>query len=229
MTDNYVPLPPAVLDAMPNAQAVKRILLEAIETEYATLTAARGDVTRKEDVYETTRKVANWAEQARDLKAVFEAARKRTHELLEDELVAAVGEQDGVPNQKTLTVPDVAGDIVVSSKTTNVYHIDVDSLTSATVAVHLGGGEVARIVDIVNGDHPTVGPDQLEDALAEIIAGVVGSVLACGNFEPQVTKVRAYADSIARGGEDSLAAVVSDAIRKTVKIDGVTMKRKATS
>jgi hypothetical protein len=227
--DNYVPLPPAVLDAMPNAQAVKRQLLNAMDTEYGLLVQARGDVTRKEDVFQVTRKVAAWVEQAKDLKAVFEAGRKRGLELLEDELVAAGGEQDGVPNERTLKVPDAGGDLVVSANTANVYHIDQDSLISATIAVHLGGGEVAQLVDIVNGDHPTIEPDQFEDALAEIITGVVTSVLGCGKFEPQVTKVRTYADDIARGGEDSLAAVVSGAIRKDVKIDGVTLKRKATS
>jgi hypothetical protein len=91
----------------------------------------------------------------------------------------------------------------------------------------LGGGETAQIVDIVNGDHETIGPDQLEDALAEIVSDAVRSVLACGKFEPQITKVTAYADAIARGGEDHLSGIVRDAIRTTVKNDGVTMTRKA--
>lgn len=225
--DKYVPLPPAVLEALPNAEAVKRQLLNAFDTEYDLMVKARGDVTRKEDVYATTRKVASWVDQAKDLKAVFEAGRKHGLAILEDELVAAVGEQDGIPNEDSLTVPDVAGDIVVKANTTNVYHIDTDALVSATIAVHLGGGEVQELVDIVNGDHETIAPDQFEDTLAEIISGVASSLLECGKFEPQVTKVRAYAEAIARGGHDSLAAVVSDAVRKTRKIDGVTMKRKA--
>lgn len=225
--DGYVPLPPQVLEAMPDAQVVKRRLLDAIDTEYNLLVAARGEVANREDTYQTIRKVASWHEQAKNLKAVFDDARVRTASLLEDEMVAAVGEQDGMPNEKTLKVPDAAGDVVLTASTTNIYHIDVDSLISAATAVHLAGGEVAAIVDIVNGDHQTIAPDQLADVLAEICAGVVQAVLACGKFEPQVTKVRAYADAIARGGEDGLSGVVTDSIRKTVKTNGVTMKRKA--
>lgn len=228
MNENeYVPLPPAVLEALPNAQVVRRRLLEAIDAEYVAITEARGEVHTQEDVFPGVRTVASWHEQAKDLKAAFEAARKRTAELLEDELVAVAGEQDGVPNQRSLKVPDAGGDIRVTVKTSNVHHIDVEALISATAAVHLGGGEVVQIVDIVNGDHETIGPDQLEDVLAELVSDAVRSVLACGKFEPQITKVTAYADAIARGGEDQLSGVVRDAIRTTVKNDGVTMARKA--
>lgn len=228
MSDNeYVPLPPAVLEAMPDAQVVKRRLLEAINAEYHVITTARGEVVNAEAVFPAVRKVASWHEQAKDLKGAFEAARKLTADLLEDELVAVGGEQNGVPNQRSLKVPDAGGDIRVTVKTSNVHHIDVEALISATTAVHLGGGEVAQIVDIVNGDHATIGPDQLDDVLAEIVSDAVRSVLACGKFEPQITKVTAYADAIARGGEDQLSGVVRDAIRTTVKNDGVTMTRKA--
>lgn len=227
MSDEYVPLPPSVLEAMPDALVVKRRLLEAIDEEYNLLVKQRGEVTSQEDVYAVVRKVTSWHEQAKGLKAAFEAARKQTGELLEDELVAAGGEQDGIPNQKTLKVPDVAGDIRVTAKTEYVYHIDVESLISATAAVHLGGTEVGNIIDIVNGDHESISPDQLPDVLAELIDGAVRSVLSCGNFEPQVTKTTAYADSIARGGEDALSGVVRDAIRRTEKFKGVEMKRKA--
>jgi hypothetical protein len=224
--DEYVPLPPSVIEAMPDAQVVKRRLLDAIDTEYSVLVKARGDVTSREDVFPVVRKIASWLEQARDLKGAFEAARKRTAELLEDEVAAAVGEQDGVPNSG-LDVPDAAGDIKLSVNTANEYHIDVDTLISATAAVHLGGEEVDTIRDIVNGDHPTIAPDQLDDVLAELVSDAARSILACGKFEPQVTKVRAYADAISRGGEDALSGVVRESIRKTVKFKGVEMKRKA--
>lgn len=52
------------------------------------------------------------------------------------------------------------------------------------------------------------------------------ALVQCGKFEPQVTKVRAYADSLARQGEDGLAAAVNSAINKTVKLKGVKVGRK---
>jgi hypothetical protein len=63
--------------------------------------------------------------------------------------------------------------------------------------------------------------------LVQAMINAMRALVQCGKFEPQVTKTRAYADTLARDGFDGLAAAVNSTIKLTVKLKGVKVERKA--
>lgn len=223
---------PSIFSKLPSAADLKRQVLDAIDGGYAQLAEARGEVTRPEDTYEVQRKLAGAVETLQEFEQAFKAGRAALNEHQREEFELALGGREVTPRE-SMTVPDAEGDLRVAAVTGNNYSIDVEALISACSATIISTGEPgtsldAWVTDVVNGDtDPFVHPDALPDILAEVLAMGMRTLIACGKFEPQVTKVRAYADSLARAGDDGLAATVNSAISKTVKLKGVKVERKA--
>lgn len=228
---------PAIFGKLPTASALKKQVLEAIDGGYNQLVRARGEVTRPEDTYEVQRRLAGAAETLGEFERAFAAGRKVISSYQKDEFELALGDREVTPGQ-SMNVPDAEGDLRVSAATENNYSIDVPALATASSIsalecrdpawAPLTGGlrSFAPLVeDIVNGDS-SIPPDDLNEALMELMLTAVYTLLQCGKFEPQVTKVRAYADMVARAGDDELAAAVNSAIVKTVKLKGVKVERK---
>jgi len=224
---------PTVLSGMPEPAQFKDTLLRAINEGYAELTATRGEVVSREDTYDVQRRLANSLEKCTAFGAAFTAASKLLKQYVEEELILAVGEQDGLP-VGPLKVPDAQGDVSITLDQKHTYDIDVETLFAAVAATvstpsvdNAGHDLAAEVTAIVEGDHAR-GPGDLPDVLAQAMIDAQRKLTTCGKFDPQVSKVRAYAAEIARQGSDPLAAVVSAAITKTTEHKGVKITRKGT-
>lgn len=223
---------PSIFSKLPSAAALKRQVLDAIDGGYSQLADARGQVTRPEDTYEVQRKLAGAVETLTEFEQAFKAGRVALNEYQKTEFELALGGREVQPRQ-SMTVPDAEGDLRVAADTQNRHSIDVDAIISAISATVIGTGAPGTsldcyVTDVVNGDtDPFIDPDTLPDILAEALTLGMRQLIECGKFEPQITKVKAYADSLARAGEDSLAASVNSAIQTTVKLKGVKVERKA--
>ena len=229
---------PSVYAALPGPEELKRQLLDALDIGYNALIKERGKVTRPEDTFPAQRALAASIDSMTKLKKAFEAGIKYAQELADGELKEAVGEQDGIANQ-ALTVPDADGDIRIAPSSTNVHRMDVDQLVVAVAVLAmaqrhpglapLSGGKrpIAEVVEgIVNGDSE-LPPEVLPEVLAELTCTAMYELMEMGKFEPQVSKVRAYAAAVARDGNDELSSVISSAIKTTRKSTGVKVERKA--
>lgn len=215
---------PTLFGTLPTPTDLKRQVLEAIDGGYNTLVRARGEVTRPEDTYEVQRRLASAVETLTAFEGAFSAGRKALNSYQKDEFELALGDREITPRE-SMSVPDREGDLRVAADTSNSYDIDAEALMSVAVASTMGS-LVSWVTDIVNGDDETP-PDQLESVLVNAMLDAMHALVQCGKFEPQVTKTRAYADTLAREGFDSLAAAVNTTIKQTVKLKGVKVERKA--
>lgn len=215
---------PLVFGTLPLPHLLKKQVLEAVDGGYNTLVRARGDVTRPEDTYEVQRRLAKATESLKAFEDAFKAGRVAVAEYQRSEFELALGDREVAPREH-MTVPDADGDLRVGAHTENVYAIDPDALMNVCITSTMGS-LVSWVEDIVNGDDPETPPEQLESVLVNAMLDAMHALVQCGKFDPQVTKVKAYADSLARAGSDDLAAVVNSAIKKTVKLKGVKVERK---
>jgi len=229
---------PSIFGKLPTPQDLKRQVLEAIDGGYDTLVRARGDVTRPEDTYEVQRRLASAEETLKDFEQAFKAGRAAINSYQKEEFELALGGREVMPRE-SMKVPDAEGDLRVAADTGNVYTIDVGQLVTAAARVAFDGRDPAvapltggmhridaQVEDVVNGDS-SIDPGDLAEVLIEYAISAVYELLRCGKFEPQVTKVKAYADVIARAGDDQLAATINSTITKTVKLKGVKVERQA--
>lgn len=220
---------PTVLGGMPEPAAFARNLREAIDLGVERVRKDRAGVTCVEDTFVLQRMLAGALEKCGDYERAFKTGRELLAQYQLEELALGKGEQDGIPNEGA-TIPSPEGDIRLSLDKKNTHHIDADQLRSA-VTGHLVGqgltGLAATIVDVVNGDHAEIGPDELEALLVHLVERAMDVLTSCGNFTPQVSKVRAYAKDLARQGDDALSAVVSGTVRTTTEFIGVKTTRKA--
>jgi hypothetical protein len=216
---------PTLFGTLPTPTDLKRQVLEAIDGGYNTLVRARGEVTRPEDTYEVQRRLASAVETLTDFERAFSAGRKALNSYQKDEFELALGDREITPRE-SMSVPDREGDLRVAADTSNSYDIDAEALMSVAVASTMGS-LVSWVEDIVNGDDDETPPDQLESVLVQAMINAMRALVQCGKFEPQVTKTRAYADTLARDGFDGLAAAVNSTIKLTVKLKGVKVERKA--
>lgn len=228
---------PTLFGKLPTATDLRRQILEAIDGGYNQLVRARGEVTRPEDTYEVQRRLAGAVETVAEFERAFAAGRKALNSYQKEEFELALGDREVTPGQ-SMNVPDAEGDLRVSADTENKYRIDVHALITAAAAMAFEGRDPSiapltggmrridsQVEDVVNGDSE-IAPEMLCEVLAEYAVSTVYALLQCGKFEPQVTKVRAFADVIARDGDDNLAATVNSAIVKNVKLKGVKVERK---
>lgn len=198
----------------------QRLIKQRIQEAYDALYRERdlgGGVTKPEDAFAMIRRLGVERDRFAALKGAMGAGERLLKQLMEEELVEAVGEQDGVPNEG-LTVPDAEGDIRLSLDSKNEYDIDVDELVAMLVLDALDRMEELTGV-------PT--PDHIAGHLQTLVVFVFQVMQSWGKFEPQVSKVNAYADSIARAGHDDRSARVKAAIVKRTTYRGVGFERKS--
>ena len=203
---------PALVEGIKYEPSVlKRELVRRIQEAYAALTADR-QVHVPEDTYAMQRRLGTTRDQFTGYMAAFQDAVKLLGQLMEEELVEAVGEQDGIPMQG-LTVPDAEGDIQLTLDISKVYSIDLDQI-------------LAVIEDQVYDFCEKSGEAENLGLIPGVANQAMNQLLALGKFELQVSKVRAYAATLARAGLDTEASIVTGAISERTPYKGVKFERK---
>lgn len=226
-----VPLPDEV--RLPSPRDFSRMLREGLEAEILRVRTERGPVTAPEDTHALVRSLQGVRETFGEYARGLTGAAKIAAQEIEEELLAAVGEQDGVPNG-AMNVTDHDGTVIrVAPDTRNDYEIDENALYPALAEVIMMTTEIA--VDLENAclDAALADADDRPAAAAERNAVIARALILAmtelprvGTFTPQVTKVRALAGELGRLGDDSLAATVTGAIRKRTVPNGVKIERK---
>jgi hypothetical protein len=218
-----------VVAKLPGPRVLGALLLGGIEANVAGMRAtiaAGGGVVAREDVFELQR----WLQSTRELLAEYQrvlgGVGKHIGGIVEEVLVDAVGEQDGVP-MDGMTVPDRDGDIKITRDMARTHHIDAD-LVFPVLAAEVGtihAPAVLNATDTTPGMPATEQLSNVATALAEAILDALGRLGEVGKFEPQVSKVKTYAKTVARNGDDRAASILSESIRTTASYRGVTVKR----
>lgn len=198
--------------SMPSPHNLRLVLEDELTRRIQAMREERGEVQLPEDTFPLVRALAASEELLADYSAAFRKAVSTVRQELEQELIEAQGEQDGQPNGG-MTVPDPRGDVRLSLDTSNDYDIDLDALRNAVCAMASSSPPLATLGMDVN-------------ARAAIADYAVRLMLELGKFDPQVSKVRSFAAELSRNGDDSLAATVTSAIRKTSRYKGVKTTRK---
>lgn len=203
---------PATVRGLHQPEELTRLLRLRVQEAWHAMQEARGEVTRPEDTFDMQRRLTGTVELFKGYARAFSEATKTVGQLQEEELVTAVGEQDGLPIQ-ALIIPDPDGDITVRPAFDTGYEIDLDQVLAILVGEY--GAQLPEL------------PDDAANAVTSILAQALETLLTLGKFELQVSKVKAYAATLARGGSDIASSVVTSAIRKTPpKYKGVTVTRK---
>jgi hypothetical protein len=188
-----------LVDGLPDPLDLQRVVKDRVQQAYAELHAARGEVLKPEDTYDLHRRLQATAEQMDGYARGFTAVGKVIRQLQEEELVEAVGEQDGIP-LSGLTIPTAGGDIVVKPAFKRENEISADDVQTAIV-----NGVVEAWMEPI--EHAAVhDTETLEENLRELVAQALTVLVGTGKYEPQVTKLKATAQEWARSGHDQLAA-----------------------
>lgn len=218
---------------MPTPRNLARILKDQLNAGVLAERRRRGDVTQPEDTFAMQRSLMDVVDVCKEYEYAFRTAKREAEAVAEEELIEAVGEQDGHPNQ-ALTVPNAGGDIRVSPVLVNGYEIDMDALMSAVefATVEAWRGSLTGWLSCLTSDDPlevAEGAAKRDDFLAGFLGAAMSTLLSLGKFEPQVSKVRVFAKELAREpGGDGVSATVTSAIRKTTDYRGVRIERKTT-
>lgn len=216
------------LDALEAGVVNLRSQLEhALATAVAEMRAARGTVVTQEDTYELTRRLAHAQSVFGQWAAAFTAAGKACVGHIEDELIAGVGEQDGIPVGR-MVVPTGGGhEYVISPK----YRPGPDRWDVASII-----GVVCDLA-VASQPVPTTDPDNdglqaHEKALTEYASEVAGD--ACHKLLGLIsspkwssTKVDALRRQVAGNGTDGdrLAGVLGQARNRGERVyEGVTVE-----
>jgi hypothetical protein len=210
-----------LVDGLPDPQALKRVVKERIQQAYADLHAARGEVLKPEDTYDLHRRLQATREQMEAYGRGFTEVAKLIGQLQQEELVEAVGEQDGVP-LSGLTIPTAGGDIVVAPSFSRVNDIEPEAVQAAIVK----GVSDAWMEPI---EHAAVhSTEELETGLREMLEQALTALVGTGKWEPQVKKLKATAAEWARAGRDDMAGELMKAhtVRQQYE-DKVDVTRKA--
>jgi hypothetical protein len=197
-----------------------RLGLEAVITEERKNREVHGP----EDTYPLQRRLGGIEETAKDYGNAFRDFARDVRAVVEEELIEAVGDQDGIPNIG-ITIPDTDGtDLKVTVDVTNSYDIDVDALDSAVVfeILHDRADTIKAMFEAeYRGDG-----EASQGALADVLAHAMRRARDQGKFQPQVSKVRQLARSLARRPDgEKLASTVMDAVTKSPIYKGVKVER----
>lgn len=219
----------------PDHRTLSKALQDGVNATMAQLRAARGEVVTEEDVYEAVRWAQGIAERFNEYGRAFAGAAALVGQYAEEELVEAVGEQDGVP-LKSATVPDVDGtDIKLTKQTSNVHHIDQDAVLQALAVFLVQGHDLAGEMSVILSDlydrveftdkaTEEATYQAAEAKLVEIMILAFRQLMDLGSFSLQVSKVEAFRKDLARR-DTLLASTVAGAVRTTKRYTGVKMSR----
>jgi hypothetical protein len=191
-------------------------LTEQLNAHVQRIRDERGEVTGPEDTFDLIRRLTAAGERLGDYGRAFMAVAKTTKDIVEEEHLEAVGDSDGIP-ASNLKVPTAGGDISITRDLQNQYDIDMDQVVAVLAAqTALAWGE--RACQDLQLSTPSEQPEQFAIEVALTALSFVGAA------KPKVTSVRALAEQLSRDGDDQLAKVARDSIRKTVKYRGVNVK-----
>lgn len=205
-------------ERMPAPHDLVGILRERLDSLVLQLRAERGEVHAPEDVFVPIRRLGALAEGLGDYGRAFSKVALEVRGHIEDELIEAVGEQDGIPMSGML-VPDEDGtDLKIELDSRNEYNIDIETVKSAVTALVLASNPAEIWL--------RQAPDDVTTWAAELLADAMTTLVACGQFKPQVTKVRALATEIART-DPKVASTITDMLKraKSTEFKGVRVKR----
>lgn len=172
----------------------------------------RGEVHTPEDTFEIQLGLAQVIEGLTDYAAAFQKIAKEAKGYVEDELIEAVGEQDGIP-MAGLRVPDPDGTtVVIGRDMANSYTFDNEALFSAVACVAMAN------VDF---------DEQINWATClDLMLQAMERLVSLGKFEPQITKVKAFTADLARlKGGPKVASTVTSTTRKKPVYKGVKVER----
>lgn len=224
-----------IVTKFPDHRTLGKALQDGVNATMAQLRAARGEVVAPEDVYEAVRWAQGIADSFHEYGRAFAGAAALVGQYAEEELVDAVGEQDGIPT-RSLTVPDVDGsDIKLTKQTSNTHHINQDAVLRALavsfVQEHDVTGELSVIlsdlydrVEWTDKGTEEATYERAEEKAVEFVLRAFGELLALGSFSLQVTKVAAFSKALARR-DTLLASTITGAMGKTTEYTGVKMSR----
>lgn len=224
---------PDSVRALPAPPEFAKLLRDWLEKQIIDARQARGDVTSSEDVFDLVRSLQKTREVLGDYARSLTTTANIAGQEIEEELKNAVGEQEGIPNSG-LTVPDLDGtDIKISLDMPGTHTIDKDEVLPAVAAEVLyqfdavtGVANLGVAVALAPDEHEqAVAKANLEAFLADMLVHGMNASHALGSFGLQVSKVKAFAKTLAGRGEDALASVVSKAIRTTKDFRSIKVTR----
>lgn len=178
----------------------------------------------REDVYPTARWMQATAERMDNYARAFASGAATVRQYAEDVMLEAVGEQNGVPLEDTLRVPDRDGDIKLTAKTETQREFDLGTLFASLAAM---------IIEDSRGTEPVQRAGQTDEEylveyegwMAELLIQAMTDATGLAAYKPRITDVKRLIGDLSRGGKDSLAAQVRGAIDERRKLKGVTIER----
>ncbi len=212
---------------LPTTQTIRRQLREQLNSGVLAERNRRGEVTRPEDTWPMQRSLAKVVEVCGEYSRAFADAAKEACQVAEEELVEAVGEQDGMPNGG-MVVPDAEGDVRIKLDTRNEYEIDQDALHSAVAFQVLATVSWRdELIDTIDRDAPGAETtEETETLLAGLLVVAMQRLVELGSFRPGVMKARQFVKELGRmPGADGVASSVASSIRKDTQYRGVKIER----
>jgi hypothetical protein len=208
--------------SLPAPHDLVGVLRENLEAVVLAERQRRGEVYAPEDTYPVIRRIGAISEGLNDYGRAFIKVAKEANGYIQDELEEAVGEQDGIPNSG-MRVPDVDGtDLLVELDKRNEYDIDSGIVQSGVLALVMTTNMAAqKLVELAAPDE-----EPAAELLAELLADAMTTLVACGRFQPQITKVRQMATEMARV-DPKVASTITTMLDKARRTDfrGVKVKR----
>jgi len=209
---------------LPAPDVIGDALKRELSSRVAAERDARGDVRQPEDVYALTRALDRAHGLLTEYAHQFSQAAAYARKELDNELFAAVGDNDGIP-AGPLVVPDGDRNIRLAPDHANSHHIDTAQVTAVAVTRALAitrNTEPEQEPNESDGDYA----DRYDTWLVGVIMTALRLVHSLGGFTMQVSKVRAFAQELAAQELDDLAAVVTSAIKTTRRYRGTKHERK---
>lgn len=224
MSDDLVPLPPQI-QGIPSPRDVGTMLVANLAVRVHHARQARGTTRQPEDVYALVRSLGGAKEMLEDYARSFTTAATEAKHWIDEELIEAVGEHDGIP-RSGLKVPDTDGtDLHLTLNTPNSHTIDQPAVIAAIIGNTLAATRDTEPDNLPGEDYDAY-RDRYEAWMVHVIERVVDQVLAVGSYSMQVSKVNAYAVALAGEGEDHLAGVVRGSVTTTSNYRGIKVERK---
>lgn len=179
----------------------------------------RGEVHTPEDTFEMQRGLAGVIEGLTDYARAFQKIAKEAKGYVEDELIEAVGEQDGIP-MAGLRVPDTDGTtVLIGRDMANTYTFDSEALFGAVAW---------QVVMTKRGEGSPRGKysETVDEWVIDLLVEAMRLLVSLGRFEPQITKVKAFTADLARlEGGPTIASTVTSTTRKKPVYKGVKIER----
>lgn len=184
---------------------------------------------QEQDLYAEVRWAAGIAERLDDYGRAFVSAAATARGHAEDLLLDAVGQKpDGPPGEakRNIKVPDPEGDVQLTRTYKREHSIDVETLTAVVAAEAINSSRGTEPVQgATQSDAEYVA--QYEEWMANVIIGAIELMISLGgsSFKPGLRATEQLAAQVARRGDDTLASVVSSAVRSTSTYTGTKMER----